>query len=74
MCARSAAEQPSLPVFGVQQPRDYPKAWGNCVLLLMLAGIADVFCTQNPPAKDPPFGDQPDDLAARVGFLVHHFA
>jgi predicted DNA-binding WGR domain protein len=21
---------------------DYPKVWGNCVLLLMLAGIADV--------------------------------
>lgn len=54
--------------------RDYPKAWGNCALLLMLAGIADVLCTQNLPAKDPPFGDQPDDLAARVGFLVHHFA
>jgi hypothetical protein len=32
------------------------------------------FCTQNLPAKDPPFGDQSDDLAARVGFLVHHFA
>ena len=49
---------------------DHLKAWGNCVLLLMLAGIAYVFCPQNFPAKDPPFRDQPDDLAAGADFGI----
>ncbi len=30
--------------------REYPKAWGNCVLVMMLAGIVDGFCTRNLPA------------------------
>jgi hypothetical protein len=54
--------------------REYPKAWGNCVLMVMLAGIMDAFCTQNLPVENPPFGHQPDDLAARVGFFVDHLA
>jgi hypothetical protein len=53
---------------------EYPKAWGNCVLMVMLAEIVDGFCTRNLPAEDPPFGHQSDDLATRLGFLVHHLA
>ena len=29
---------------------EYSKAWGNCVLLVILAGIVDGFCTRNLPA------------------------
>lgn len=29
---------------------EYPKAWGNCVLLLRLAGFMDAFCPGNFPA------------------------
>ena len=53
---------------------EYPKAWGNCILVVRLAGIVDAFCPRNLSAEDPPSGDQPDDLAARVGVLVHHLA
>jgi hypothetical protein len=42
--------------------------------MVMLAEIVDAFCTQNLPVENPPFGDQSDDLATRLGFLVHHLA
>jgi hypothetical protein len=42
--------------------------------MVMLAGIVDAFCTQNLPVENPPFGHQPDDLAARVGSFVDHLA
>ena len=29
---------------------EYPKAWGNCVLFVILAGIVDGFCPRNLPA------------------------
>jgi len=53
---------------------EHPKAWGNCVLLLMLAGIVDAFCTRDFPAKNPPSGHQSNDLTSRVGFFVDHLA
>ena len=46
---------------------EHPKAWGNCVLMVMLARIVDAFCPRNLPAEDPTFGDQPDGLAAGRG-------
>ena len=57
-----------------REPGEHPKAWGNCVLMVILARIMDAFCPRNLPAEDPAFGDQPDDLATRVGFHVHHLA
>ena len=30
---------------------EYPKAWGNCVLVVRLAGFMDALCPRNLPGK-----------------------
>ena len=46
-----------------EQQGEYPKAWGNCFVLLNLAGILDARTSQDLSTQNSSSRDQPYDLA-----------